>query len=63
MREIEILEKKDEISWLQEAARTMRMKLDKQPDNLGPQSDKTALRILYVLENQLAALRASREGD
>ena len=63
MSEMEILEKKDEISWLQEAAHRMRIALDRQPDNLGPQSDKTALRILAILEKQLAALRASREGD
>lgn len=53
-----VLRKKDEISWLQEAALTMRVKLDKQPDDLGPQSDKTALRILAVLEQQLKELES-----
>ena len=55
--EMEQLRIRDEISWLQEAALTMRVKLDKQPDNLGPESDKTALRILARLE----AIRNTRQ--
>lgn len=58
--ELLIAQKRDEISWLQEAAGRMRIALDKQPDNLGPTSDKTAMRILAVLESQLTGLRGPR---
>ena len=49
-KELDRAQRREEISWLQEAALTMRVKLDKQPDNLGPQSDKVALRILARIE-------------
>jgi len=52
-RELEMLKLQDEIRWLQEAALTMRVKLDKQPDNLGPESDRVALRILARLQEAI----------